>query len=202
LHAGAQGTLGVITRVTLRVAPEPAMEITLGYALDAPAAIAHMVAVSALPGPLSGACWLEGTLYLRVSGAAAGVKDFRRRQGGDLVSDSQPWRALDTLNSPPFEGATPLWRFSVAPSSPLSGELPDVIDWGGAQRFFTGGHDPATMHDAARSVGGRAQLWRGGDRHSEVNGPLCSVERALQQRLRHALDPDGIFNPGRVFSGQ
>lgn len=201
LHAGAQGTLGVITRVTLRVVPKPAMEITLGYTLDRPAAIARMVAASALPGPLSGACWHGGILYLRLTGAAAGVENFRRRQGGDLIGDNTPWQVLDTLATTPFSGSAPLWRLSVAPSSPLSGELPDVIDWGGAQRFFTGEQDPMAMHNAARLAGGRAQLWRGGDRQSEVNGPVCSAERILQQRLKHALDPGGIFNPGRVFRG-
>ncbi|TCO75628.1 glycolate oxidase subunit GlcE [Chromatocurvus halotolerans] len=200
LQAGAQGTLGVITDVTLRVVPKPAREITLAYTLPAAAALARMVTLAGLPGPVSGACWIGNTLYLRASGTAAGVEDFRRRQGGDLVSDKAPWKALDTLDNAPFSGTAPLWRLSVAPSSPLSGAEPDMIDWGGALRFFAGGHDPVAMQDAALAAGGRAQLWRGGDRHSDVNGPMSSVEKKLQQRLKEALDPGGIFNPGRLFS--
>lgn len=202
LQAGAQGTLGVITGVTLRVVPKPAREITLAYPLPAAAALARAVTLAGLPGPLSGACWTGNTLYLRASGTAAGVEDFRRRQGGDLVTDSAPWQALDTLDIPPFSGTAPLWRLSVAPSSPLTGAAPDRIDWGGALRFFTGERNPAIMHDAARSAGGRAQLWRGGDRHSDVNGPMSSVEKKLQRRLKEALDPGGIFNPGRLFSDE
>lgn len=201
LHAGAQGTLGLITEVTLRVTPRPPMQITLGYELDAPTAIQRMCALAALPGPLSGACWRANTLYLRLSGSTAGVNDFHHRQGGDLLCEGTPWQALDTLEMPPFAGKNALWRLSVAPSSPLAGPLPDVIDWGGAQRFFMGNSDPSAMHESARRTGGRAQLWRGGDRHSEVNGPISRVEKNLQQRLKGALDPAGIFNSGRIFSG-
>jgi len=202
LQAGAQGTLGVITAVTLRVVPKPAREITLAYTLPAAAAIARMVTLAALPGPLSGACWTGNTLYLRASGTADAVEDFRRSEGGEAVSDSAPWQALDTLDKAPFSGIAPLWRLSVAPSSPLTRATPDSIDWCGALRFFAGNHDPAAMHEAASAAGGRAQLWRGGDRRSDVNGPMSGAEKTLQQRLKYALDPSGIFNPGRLFNDQ
>lgn len=201
LQAGAQGTLGLITEVTLRVIPRPAAEITLAYPLDAGSAIDHLASLAALPTPLSGACWSADTLYLRLAGSEAGVTAFHRRRGGDPVTDGLPWQALDRLDMEPFCSDLPLWRLSVAPGAPLSGPPPDWIDWGGAQRFVAGDHDPATLHEAAHAAGGRAQLWRGGDRRSEVNGPLCDVEQSLQQRLREALDGQRIFNPGRVFRG-
>lgn len=200
LHAGAQGTLGLITEVTLRVVPRPDHEITLAYDLDGQSAIHRMVSLAGLPEPLSGACWSRDTLYLRIAGSEAGVADFRRRRGGDLITRPAPWQALNTLDSAPFSRDLPLWRLSVAPASPLAAPVPDVIDWGGAQRLFAGEHDAKAMQDAAHEAGGRAQLWRGGDRRSEVNGPLGTVEQALQKRLKDALDPRRIFNPGRVFS--
>lgn len=200
LHAGAQGTLGLITEVTLRVLPRPATETTLVYSMDRRAAIEHMVAVAAQPGPVSGACWQADRLFIRLSGSAAGSVDFQRRWGGDTVTDGTPWDALDTLDMQPFTGDTPLWRLSVAPGSQAMTPPPEVIDWGGAQRFLAGSHDAASLHRIARDAGGRAQLWRGGDRCSEVNGPAAPTEQALQQRLKQALDPAGIFNPGRVFS--
>lgn len=200
LHAGAQGTLGLITEVTLRVVPRPATEITLAYSLDGQSAIDRMSSLAALPTPLSGACWFAGALYIRLAGSDAGVAGFRHRWGGDPVTEATPWRALDTLEVAPFSDDLPLWRLSVAPGSPLSAPAPDRIDWGGAQRFYAGDHDAAVMHEAARSAGGRAQLWRGGDRRGEVNGTPCPGEQALQQRLKHALDAQRIFNPGRVFS--
>lgn len=200
LHAGAQGTLGLITEVTLRVVPRAAAEITLAYRCDAPAAIEHMLSLAALPGPLSGACWLADTLYIRVSGSEAGVARFRKCQGGDLVTQQAPWQALDSLDLAPFCDDQPLWRLSVAPGCSLPAPLPDVIDWGGAQRFFAGEHQRTVLRNVADSVGGRVQLWRGGDRRGEVNGPLSKAEQLLQQRLKDALDPHRIFNCGRVFS--
>jgi glycolate oxidase FAD binding subunit len=43
-------------------------------------------------------------------------------------------------------------------------------------------------------------LFRGGDRNAEVRSPLTSVEQGLQQRLKKSFDPDGILNPGRLYS--
>ena len=200
LHAGAQGTLGLITEVTLRVVPRPEAQITLAYRNDARSALEHMLSLAALPEPLSGACWLDGALYIRVSGSQAGVADFHKRRGGDRVTQSAPWQALDSLNLAPFCGDQPLWRLSVAAGCSLSAPLPDVIDWGGAQRFFAGEHQPTVLRNLADSAGGRLQLWRGGDRRSEVNGPVSKTEQLLQQRLKDALDPHRIFNCGRVFS--
>jgi len=199
LHAGAQGTLGLLTEVTLRVLPRPASEITLAYSVDCHAAIERMLSISAVPEPISGACWNSGTLFLRLSGSESALSDFRRRRGGDAVQEAPPWDWLDTLSTAPFSGDAPLWRLSLAPGSGVTTPSPDVVDWGGAQRFYAGEQDATAMHAAAALAGGRAQLWRGGDRRSEVNGPAAEAAQTAQRRLKAALDPFGVFNPGRVF---
>ena len=43
-------------------------------------------------------------------------------------------------------------------------------------------------------------LFAGGDRNSEVRGELEPVQQQLQQRLKNAFDPQGILNPGRLYS--
>jgi len=199
LHAGAQGTLGLITEVTLRVLPRPASDITLAYSTDCTTAIERMLSLSALPEPISGACWQAGTLYLRLSGSESTLSDFRRRQGGDAIDEGTPWDSLDTLATAPFADDAPLWRLSLAPGSAVTMPAPDVVDWGGAQRFYSGEQDATEMHATAELAGGRAQLWRGGDRRSEVNGPVPEAAQTLHRRLKSALDPFGVFNPGRVY---
>ena len=90
LQAGAQGTLGVITEVTLRVLPRPTAELTLSYSLDCQAALARMARLAALPGPLSGALWREGRLYLRLSGSETGNAAFVRRWAGTRGMKARP----------------------------------------------------------------------------------------------------------------
>ena len=100
-----------------------------------------------------------------------------------------------------FPGDEPLWRLSVKSTSPVSPGLGNtIIDWGGAQRWVCGEHDAAALHRIAADAGGHASLFRGGDRHGELRRPATAVEKRLQQRLKLAFDPDGVLNPGRLYS--
>ena len=74
LQAGAQGTLGVLSEISLKVMPQPEHSLTLAYQMDADAAIDCMNRRAGKPSPLSGACWLDGRLFLRLSGAGAAVE--------------------------------------------------------------------------------------------------------------------------------
>ncbi|MEH6473344.1 MAG: glycolate oxidase subunit GlcE, partial [Halopseudomonas sp.] len=69
LQAGAMGTLGVLTEISLKVLPKPAYSLTLVEAMPLEQAIERMNARASEPKPLSAACWLDGRLYLRLSGA-------------------------------------------------------------------------------------------------------------------------------------
>ena len=100
-----------------------------------------------------------------------------------------------------FAGDAPLWRFSVKSAAPLASGLgPLLIDWGGAQRWLRGEFPPAVLRRIADEANGCVTLFRGGDRRGEVNAPLSDVEQGLRLRLKFAFDPDGILNPGRLYS--
>jgi glycolate oxidase FAD binding subunit len=43
-------------------------------------------------------------------------------------------------------------------------------------------------------------LFRGGDRQADVMHPQAKALQLLQQRLKQSFDPDGVFNPGRLYS--
>ena len=74
LQAGALGTLGVITQVHLKVLPLPECSLTLAYETSADDALRQMAEKTRLPKPLTGACWLDGHLYLRLAGARQAVQ--------------------------------------------------------------------------------------------------------------------------------
>ena len=201
LQAGALGSLGAITEVSLKVMPATEATQTLGLELDAETALGHITRSAREPMPLTGACWLDGRLFLRLSGAAAAVDASARSLGGDAVAPADaPWHALREFSAGAQAGGEPLWRVSLAGNAPLpSGAAPLLIDWGGALRWFA-----ADGFDAFRYAGehgGHASLWwPGADWQGETAQPLSPTLQALHQRLKLAFDPERILNPGRLYS--
>ena len=202
LQAGALGTLGVLTEISLKVLPLPQKTLTLQYAMPADEAVETMNRCAGKPKPLSGAFWMDETLYLRLSGAASAVDSTARQWGGEVVEDDEAlWRALREMTLPFFAGDAPLWRLSVQSSARVVADFgPMLIDWGGAQRWVRGEHDRDQLNRAAMDAGGHVSLFRGGDRESELQAPLNAVAQRLQRELKASFDPDGILNPGRLYS--
>ncbi len=202
LQAGALGTLGVVLEASLKVLPVPEHSVTLRYDMDIDDAIASMNRRAAEPRPLSGAAWIDGALFLRLSGAESAVRHTAGLWGGDTLADADaPWASLRDMQLPFFGGDAPLWRLSMNASSPATDSFgPMLIDWCGAQRWVRGEPHVASLQRYASHGGGHATLFRGGDRAGEVRAPLSSVEQRLQTRLKQAFDPAGVLNPGRLYS--
>ncbi|MDH5172483.1 MAG: glycolate oxidase subunit GlcE [Gammaproteobacteria bacterium] len=203
LQAGALGTLGVLSEVSLKVLPGPEHSATLVYEMDAAAAIDTMNRRAGQPSPLSGACWLDGRLYLRLSGAATAVAHTAASWGGEpLAAGSDFWRDLREMALPFFSGEEALWRLSVKSSAaPFAVAGPTLVDWGGAQRWLRGPLDPVELQRSAVQAGGNATLFRGGNRGAEVRPAPDAVTRRLHDRLKQAFDPQHILNPGRLYGG-
>jgi glycolate oxidase FAD binding subunit len=110
-----------------------------------------------------------------------------------------------------------LWRFSVTPSEAsnvaqhMRREVPGVktmYDWAGGLIWLSmppredAGHEIART--AIRDVGGHAMLIRA---DANVRGqvpvfqPQTKAVADLSRRIKEALDPHGIFNPGRMVVG-
>jgi len=202
LQAGALGTLGVLTQVSLKVLPMPEHSITLSYELDSQAAVEQMIARSAQPKPLSAASWLDGQMFLRLSGTEEAVKQTAKLWGGEQVMHATSlWQQLRDMDHAFFSGSEPLWRFSHNPTAGAQREFGEIlIDWGGAQRWVRGEQDRTALEKSAEDAGGHVSLFRGGDRLGEVKHSAGTIEKRLHQRLKHAFDPAGILNPGRLYS--
>ncbi|HFD80566.1 MAG TPA: glycolate oxidase subunit GlcE [Gammaproteobacteria bacterium] len=201
LMCGALGTLGVLTEVSLKVLPRPEIECTLVQPCSQPRALERLERWNSQPLPLSAACWHEDQLYLRLSGSEAGVQEAQRQLGtAQLLEDDDWWPALRDHRHPFFQRQAPLWRLSVPPATAplaLTGEW--LIDWAGGQRWLYSEEDPARIRTLTCEAGGHASLFRGGDRRGTVFQPLPPALMALHRRLKQALDPAGILNPGRLY---
>jgi len=199
LQAGALGTLGVITEVSLKVLPRPQATITLVEESREVDAIQTMNRLAGRPWPITGAAWFDHRVHLRLAGEPEAVQAARRDLGAMAEGDESFWTELREQRLDFFQGAAPLWRLSVgSTTAPLEKGQMTLIDWGGAQRWLRGG-EAAHRQDQAAKAGGHASLFRGGDRTGEVAHPLPPALMAIHRRLKAALDPVGILNRGRLY---
>ncbi len=203
LMAGALGTLGVLTDVSLKVLPKPDVEYTLAQVCSQAEAIARLAEWLNQPLPISAACWHDDHLYLRLSGSECATRQAQHRLGDNLLEQRAGfWRSLRDHTHAFFREDKPLWRVSVAPATPplaLPGEW--LLDWAGAQRWLFSDADAAHVRKIVADLGGHATLFRNGNAYADVFQPLSTGLFALHKRLKAALDPAGILNPGRLYHG-
>ena len=85
----------------------------------------------------------------------------------------------------------------MTPALSLPGET--LIEWGGAQRWLRSRATAAELRAAAAQAGGHATLFRGAAAGDAVFTPPDATQLRLQQQLKRAFDPDGLFNRGRLY---
>ncbi|WP_020409375.1 glycolate oxidase subunit GlcE [Hahella ganghwensis] len=201
-QAGAMGTLGVITEVSMKVLPKPALEKTLVFQLSQSEAIEKLCKWQRQPKPLSGAVWVNGQLYLRVAGAEQAVEGTIQQWGGDVIASEASqrfWSSIKEQSHEFFGGTQPLWRISLKSSAGVVDENM-LLDWGGALRWTRQEASLDQIAQQCRPFGGLVSLYRDGDREAEVHAPMPEPLKRLHQQLKQSLDPYGIFNPGRLYS--
>lgn len=201
LQAGALGTLGCITEVSLRLLPKPDAVLDLQRGCTRDEAIGALRRLAARPLPLTGAAWYADRLKLRFAGSASAIAALEQELSEYDDGDGDFWADLREWRLPELSDARPLWVLDVAPATPLtSASDAFLVEWAGARRFTRIPDSAAAAQSLAASGGGHAQgLW-GGDSGSAVTPAPSTALLALLMRLKSALDPDGIFNPGRLHA--
>ncbi|MBL8394796.1 MAG: glycolate oxidase subunit GlcE, partial [Candidatus Accumulibacter sp.] len=204
LIAGSLGTLGIVLEVSLKVLPQPVAEKSLRFAFDEASALRRLNEWGGRPLPISASAWHDGVLTLRLSGAAAAVAAAQRKLAGDLLDDAEAatfWVSIREQQHAFFAGEEPLWRLGLPSVAEPQGLGPTLIEWGGAQRWLRGG-DAAEIRAAAAKAGGHATLFRGDDALKVSVGvfqPLSGSLARIHRNLKQAFDPQGVFNPGRMY---
>jgi glycolate oxidase FAD binding subunit len=227
LLTGSHGTLGVITEVTVKVLPAPETSGTIAIpGLTAADAVPALSAALGSPFGVSGAAWLPAAsgmpsqTLIRIEDFAASVTyrtEKLRQQLGfpdaailDDTASRMLWRSV--RDAEPLPPAEAIWRVSVRPSAGpgvLAG-VPDTngfLDWGGGLVWLSGPATHAThqaVEAAARAAGGTWTLLRAPDAlraEVDVIPPEPAPLAAIARRVKDAMDPLGILNPGRLYSG-
>jgi len=167
---------------------------------------------------------LEGELSIRLAGAHAAVSSasamITSAIGASEVSPTvatQFWQDLREQDLPCFQIADPgqaLYRLALPAACPPL-QFPEsqlnslVLEWHGQERWWRGPSDPdcfEMLKKLALAQGGHATQFKVSNA-STVNmqrftllseNPLTAGLATVQQRLRHAFDPAGIFATGRM----
>lgn len=199
LMAGSFGCLGVLTEVSLKVLPRPRLCRSLRIDMPVDRALLKLAEWGQQPVPITAASHDGQALHLRLEGGEGSVNAACDRIGGEAL-DAAYWADLREQRLGFFNDARALWRLSL-PTNTAALALPgdQLIDWAGAQRWLKSDADAETIRAIVSEVGGHATCFAAGAAVSPFQ-PLAEPLLRYHRQLKAALDPQGIFNPGRLYS--
>lgn len=200
LMAGSYGLLGVVTEVSMKVLPKPVTSAHLDLDISAEKALQKLAEWGQQPLPITGACYADQRLKLRLEGGEGSVRSAADRIGGDAL-DPQFWEALNERQLEFFKDERPLWRLSLPTNTSLV-DLPGeaLLDWGGCQRWLKTDAPAEDLFNLAASLNGHASCQTPGITDTPFQ-PLTPLLARYHRQLKAQLDPKGIFNPGRTYPG-
>ena len=218
--AGSFGTLGVLTEVCLKVWPRPETQATLFiHGLTPAEALERIIDWAARPLQITGLVCDADQLAARVEGPAPAVRAqlamLREEETAEseIIEEAEShafwrcWRELEWLS--PTEGQQ-RWRFSGPPTKMM--QLMEALKTEGLSRWgldWAGGLLWALLPVAAQAsrlqrTAARHQAlgWRfAADGHNEdAFTPLSTGAARMNQMLKRALDPQDIFNRGKMYA--
>ncbi len=227
LHIGALGTLGVLTQVTLKVKPKPEAAAVVTFGCE-PAALGGVLDLlhASMSRPVvadvstaAGGAWAVTVAFeekkatlgwqlstlrgeLKAAGLTAGPEE---REGADFAPAEAP------------AGSPLSWKAGVRPSRVAAflatAAGPNVRLHAHALNGIVHGHVAAALTQADVS----AMVNKLADAAADAGGNLTvrrcppawkaalpvwgrpTADRALMRHVKRTLDPDDVFNPGRLF---
>lgn len=194
--AGSYGCLGVLTEISMKVLPRPRATLSLRREISLQEAMNEIAQWQLQPLPISGLCYFDNALWIRLEGGEGSVKAARELLGAKRLRVSSGSNCVNNNCRSSRYGT--LWRISLPSDAPMM-DLPgeQLIDWGGALRWLKSTADDNQIHRIARNAGGHATRFSAGDGGF---APLPAPLFRYHQQLKQQLDPCGVFNPGRMYA--
>ena len=227
LLPGSMGTLSLLLEASVKVLPKPAATATLRCQISQEKALRFLNEWAGQPLPLSASCWIggsgDGELSIRLAGAAAAVKAALPLISSlVMASEVDPQTAEAFWNDVREHQLSVFGKLAVdqtlyrlaLPAACGKIDIPNaveefVLEWHGQQRWLKAPGDEATftaIKNIALSHGGHATRFKQGANLDPAfqRFTLLSEQahsRALetvQERLRSAFDPAGVFATKRL----
>ena len=213
LMVGAQGTLGILLDISLKVLPVSETEITLQFKAELATAIKHIQLWIKQGLPISASCYVDNTLTLRLSSTSSAVKVSTTTIQKSFTSEeinNDFWLGIknqthDFFTTHNADKNQQLWRCSHQANTPFYSAESDgntdeqLIEWNGALRWIKSNQP---LYDKAETHNGHATLYPVNENHSATDlfQPLQPGLIKIHQRMKQAFDPKNILNPGRLYT--
>jgi glycolate oxidase FAD binding subunit len=208
LMVGAQGTLGILLDISLKILPISETEMTLQLATELSTSIKHIQRWLKQGLPISASCHFNNILTLRLSSTHSAVKKSASLINASFDTEEVShafWLGKKNQNHAFFSTETlaennNLWRCSHQTHTELYGDTANQLtEWNGALRWLKSGKE---LYSDAEQHNGHATLYPINKKSQPTNifHPLQPGSTKIQQRLKQAFDPENILNPGRLYS--
>ncbi len=210
LMVGAQGTLGVILDLSLKVLPISETEVSLKVKTKLGSAVKSIRQWIKQGIPVTASCHINNTLYLRLSSTHSAVKQslhiINKSYNAEEI-DNDFWLTIKNQTHAFFSGAEKLWRCSHQPATKFYDNIEhQLVEWNGALRWINSDIDLRAIAQHYNGHATRYPLNRS-DNDSIYNKQKNNIFQPLQpgllkihQRLKQAFDPENILNPGRLYT--
>ncbi len=202
LMCGAFGTLGVLTQISLKVAPKPQAEITLALSINQSEALNKMNAWTQTQLPISATYFNNDVLHVRIAGLEKSVEKICNQIGGEKISSSEKfWASVKNHQSDFFQAEKSLWRI-IAPNNtpPLSINGETCIEWNGGLRWIKSTEDAQHIRNQCQAFKGYVSLFKADSKPNDCLAEINPDLKKLHLNIKSAFDPNRILNPGRMYS--
>ncbi len=206
LMVGAQGTLGVLLDISLKVLPLSETEISLKLQVERANAITSIQRWIKQGLPITASCYYQNTLHVRLSSTPSAVKQaLNTINNTDKTEevDNHFWLGIKNQQHEFFlrnenTDTAKLWRCSHQSTTEFYGDAEQqLIEWNGALRWIKNDDE---LYTNAEKYNGHATHYPLNNRSENIFQPLSSGLLKIHKRLKQAFDPDNILNPARLHT--
>ncbi len=213
LMVGAQGTLGILLDLSLKVLPMSEAEVTLQLKTELDTSIKHIQQWLKQGLPISASCYVNNSLTLRLSSTPTAVNTSASTinklfETEEITNDF--WLGIKNQSHDFFAEKNlaedqQLWRCSHQSDTVFYGNNNNthindqLIEWNGALRWIK---SHRSLYDEAEKNNGHATLYPVNKEHidTDIFQPLQPGLMKIHQRMKKAFDPENILNPGRLYT--
>ena len=222
LQIGALGTLGIVTQLTLKVKPKPEASAAVAFGCDSAALASVLDALAASKSRpvavelLNPAAWRAGSVSDRSFDEWAIAVGFEEKaatvrwQVSTLLDELKTVPGRDVHELPDTSFCATLTRMQLRPESRFIRKL-SVLPSQTADTMLKASSGTALVH--AHGLTGVVWLHDGEEAPPGAVIRRCPTELKkslpvwgeqpngweLMRHVKHTLDPDNVFNAGRVF---
>ncbi len=203
LMVGAQGTLGLLLDLSLKVLPLSEKETTLKLSLNIQQATSCVRQWIKRGLPVSASSHYKNTLHIRLSSTSSAVEEsvkiISRTYENEEV-DNTYWLDIKNQRHSFFNNKN-LWRFSHHSASKVLATHEDTFyEWNSALCWINSSEDLHILAEKNEANATHYPIHSASELNTDFFQPLQNGLLKIHKNLKQAFDPENILNSGRIYS--